>query len=273
MRIGNKQLLFVAGAIVLSAILYLAPRQQPKVEGEGTETPTGFSFEGLLAQAKNQLKRQESEPIRQVESALSKDTANLVLLDSLGKLWDQAQFPVISSHYFEQIAIRKPDEKNWINAAYRYFDAFKSTGDSTLRTTMVEKAIDSYKKVLELNPGNLDARTDLGVCYAEGTGNPMQGILMLREVIKENPEHENAQFNLGILSVRSGQMDKAAERFEKVLSINPKRVEARFLLAQTYMKLGDNSKALQNLEQLKKENTDPQLNQEVNSLISQINNH
>ena len=67
---------------------------------------------------------------------------------------------------------------------------------------MVESAIASYKKVLEINPKNLDAQTDLGVCYAEGTGNPMQGILMLREVVKENPEHESAQFNLGILSVK-----------------------------------------------------------------------
>ena len=138
---------------------------------------------------------------------------------------------------------------------------------------MVGKAVESYNKVLELNPGNLDAKTDLGVCYAEGTGNQMQGILMLREVVKENPEHENAQFNLGILSVRSGQMEKAAERFEKVLSINPKRLEARYILGQTYMKLGNNEKALLNLEQVKKESSDPQLIEEVNSLISQINNH
>ncbi|MBK6837141.1 MAG: tetratricopeptide repeat protein [Bacteroidetes bacterium] len=273
MRIGNKQLLFVAGAIVLSAILYLAPKQLSKVEGKTEVAPMGFTFEGLLSQAKNQLKRQESEPIRLVENSLLKDTTNTLLLDSLGRLWDQAQFPVISSHYFEAIAKLKPDEKNWINAAYRYFDAFKSTGDSTLRKVMVESAIASYKKVLEINPKNLDAQTDLGVCYAEGTGNPMQGILMLREVVKENPEHESAQFNLGILSVKSGQMEKAVERFEKVLLINPKRLEARYILGQTYMKLGNNEKALLNLEQVKKESSDPQLNQEVNSLISQINNH
>lgn len=273
MRIGNKQVLFVAGAILLSAILYFAPREQKSVGEKANASPSAFSFEGLLTQAKNQLKRQELEPIRQVESSLSKDTTNLALLDSLGKLWDLAQFPVVSSHYFEQIALLKSGEKNWINAAYRYFDAFKTTGDSTLRSIMVGKAIESYNKVLELNPANLDAKTDLGVCYAEGTGNPMQGILMLREVVKENPEHENAQFNLGILSVRSGQMEKAAERFEKVLSINPKRVEARYILGQTYMKLGNTEKALLNLEQVKKESSDPQLIEEVNSLISQINNH
>lgn len=273
MRVGTKQLLFVAGAIILTAILYFAPRQQTQSEKPGKESPSGFSFEGLLEQAKAQLKRQELDPILKVESSLQKDTSNLALLDSLGKLWDLAQFPVISSHYFEQIALKKPEEKNWINAAYRYFDAFKSSADSTLRSIMVDKAISSYKKVLEINPANLDAQTDLGVCYAEGTGNPMQGILMLREVVKQNPEHESAQFNLGILSVRSGQMEKAAERFEKVLAINPKRIEARYLLGQTYMKLGDYKKALLNFEQVKKESSDPQLNQEVNSLINQINNH
>ena len=78
------------------------------------------------------------------------------------------------------------------------------TGDSLKRVFFVNKAIDCYKKVIEINPKNYDAKTDLGVCYAEGTSNPMQGILMLREVVQEAPKHVMAQYNLGVLSVKSG---------------------------------------------------------------------
>lgn len=273
MRIGNKQLLFVAGAILLTAALYFAPRQKSESKTTDEQPAGSITFDVLLRQAKGQLKRQEMEPIRLTEAALAKDPNNVVLLDSLGKLWDRAQFPIISSHYYEAIATIKPDEQNWINAAFRYFDAYKSSADTTLRALMVQNAIRTYNKVLEINPKNLDAKTDLGLCYVDAGGAPMQGIMMLREVVKENPEHENAQFNLGILSMRSGQFEKAAERFEKVLSINPNRLEAKFLLGKAYVSLGRNDKALENLEELRMETKDTQLLNEVNSLINQVNNH
>lgn len=180
--------------------------------------------------------------------------------------------PQISSHYFEEVAMKNPTEKAWINTAFRYYDSFRITGDSALRKFFVEKAIDSYQKVLEINPGNLDAKTDLGLCYAEGTSAPMEGIKLLREVVTSDPEHEMAQYNLGILSVKSGQYDKAVERFEKVILINPANNEARFLLGRTYSLIGKNELALRNLNMIK-ETGNSRLNDEVNNLINQINNN
>jgi hypothetical protein len=36
-----------------------------------------------------------------------------------------------------------------------------------------------------------------GLCYAEGTSEPMKGIMLLREVIEKNPDHENARLQPG----------------------------------------------------------------------------
>ena len=138
---------------------------------------------------------------------------------------------------------------------------------------MVESAIAAYEKVVQMNPKNLDAKTDLGVCYVEGTGEPMKGIGMLREVVAENPEHENAQFNLGALSMKSGQYAKAAERFEKVHAINPSRKEIYLAIGRAYMMAGNKEKALENFERLKKETTNPELTGQANNYINQISNH
>jgi tetratricopeptide (TPR) repeat protein len=265
------RLLVVLGTIVLTAALYFAPQKATRTSE--TESPAAFSIEEEITAGKGRLKRQEKDQIIVVEDLIKKNSSDKVLLDSLGKLWDRFQTPQISSYYYEKIAEKEPTEQNWINAAFRYFDAFKVTGDSSRRVYFVNKAIDGYKKVLEINPKNNDAKTDLGVCYAEGTSNPMQGIMMLREVVQEDPKHIMAQYNLGILSLKSGQLDKAAERFEKVLEIDPKIEEARFLLARTYVQLGKNEPALKNLEILKKESQNPELVKETESLISQINNH
>ncbi|MFN8165415.1 MAG: tetratricopeptide repeat protein [Bacteroidia bacterium] len=82
-----------------------------------------------------------------------------------------------------------------------------------------------------------------------------------------------AQYNLGVLAVKSGQLDKAVNRFQTVLSIDPKFDDARFLLAQTYLKMNQKDAAVKQLDTLSKVSADAQLIQEVNSLISQINNH
>jgi tetratricopeptide (TPR) repeat protein len=267
------QLLVLAGAVVLIVALYFAPGKIDKPEQVVSETGQPYSFESLLTSAKSSLKRQEAEPISQLEIEISKQPDNIQLLDSLGKKWDHLQQPIISSHYFEMIAEKQPNEKNWLNAAYRYFDGYRMSADSGLRNQQLLKAIAGYNNVLKYNPENLDAKTDLGVCYAEST-EPMKGIMMLREVVTKNPQHENAQFNLGILSVKSGQYEKAIERFHKVLEIDPQRKEMYFMIGKTYMMAGNNEKALQTLQQLKKETNDLQLIQQTNSLISQINtNH
>ncbi len=272
----RTQLLVLIGALALTAVLYILPQKAIKKETDsiGTENRESFSFESLLTSAKGSLKREELEPVSKIESELSKNQHNISLLDSLGKQWDRLQQPFISSHYFEMIALEEPGEKTWLNAAYRFFDAFRMAGDSTLRTLMLKKAITGYSNVLTYNADNLDAKTDLGVCYVEGTAEPMKGIMLLREVVSKNPSHENAQFNLGVLSVKSGQYDKAIDRFQKVLQINPSRKEMYFMIGKSYLLSGNKVKALENLEKLKKETTDLQLIEQTNSLISQINiNH
>jgi outer membrane protein len=264
MQSSRTRLLVVLGVIALTAALYFAPK---KIEKEvSAENPAGFTIEDQINEVKGRLKSEEKE-------LMKKDPENKLFRDSLGKLWDRFQTPQISSYYYEEIAKSESTEQNWINAAFRYFDAFKMTGDSLKRTYFVNKAIDSYKKVIEINPKNYDAKTDLGVCYAEGSSNPMQGILMLREVAEQAPDHLMAQYNLGVLSVKSGQLDKAVGRFEKVLEIDPTIEDARFLLGKTYIQMGNNASALKNLETLKKESKNPALVKEVESLISQINNH
>lgn len=267
---GRKQILFIVAAIVLTAVLYFLPQLN---EEKGKEKPAGpYSFESILAQVKSQLKPEELAPINKLEESIAGEKNNVVLLDSLGKLWDNALFPVVSAHYFEQIAGIQPEEKNWLNAAYRYFDAFKGSQDSILRSLMVQKAIASYEKVLEINPDNLNAKTDLGVCFAEGTSEPMKGIMMLREVVEKDSTHSNAHFNLGILSVRSGQLDKAIERFQKVLASEPSRVEARYLLGRALIQTGKPDEGVNQLRQIEKYTSDPQVLAEVNNLIHQADN-
>ena len=123
---------------------------------------------------------------------------------------------------------------------------------------------------MEINPKNLDAKTDLGVCYAEGTSDPMKGISLLREVVVANPKHETAQLNLGFLAVKSGQFDKAIARFDTVLIINPKNTDVYSYLGDVYLRKKNKVKAIEYFEKYKSYLKDTLKISEVDNYIKQV---
>ena len=267
----RTRLLLIAGTVLLTAALYLAPRIKHETPAPAAEVPAG-GFDRQLKQAKEALSKEQAAAADRLEAALTASPGNGAILDSLTAFWDAQGQPAVSAGYAEQHAEATPTEQAWIQSAYRYFDAFQAAADSLQRSYLVGKAIRCYEAVLELNPGNLDAKTDLGLCYAEGTAEPMKGILLLREVVEKNPDHENAQFNLGVLSMRSGQYAKAVERFSKVLALNPSRVEMYYLTGKAWMMAGEKEKAIENFEKFKENSKNTALVNETNTLIQQLNN-
>jgi Flp pilus assembly protein TadD len=70
------------------------------------------------------------------------------------------------------------------------------------------------------------------------TSQPMQGISMLRDLANKNPKNTSVLLALGQLSVRSGQYDKAIERYQEVVTIEANNLRAYYALAQLYQSLG-----------------------------------
>ncbi len=274
------QLIFIAAAVLLTVGLLLAPSQvnvSPKAAGESAkdhnhEEDAGFNGDALLKSAKGALSKEQLAQLDHLELGLkqSKGEKDTAVLDEIGRFWDRQSIPAASAVWFERKALVLNTDRGYLEAAYRYFDSFKLAQDSGLRSMMVEKAISNYQKVLEINPNNLDAKTDLGACYAEGTGEPMKGIMLLREVVATNPNHEMAQYNLGMLSVKSGQLAKAIERFKKVLEINPKRSDMYLFLGQIYLQMGDTVSAISNYQTFSKKSDDYEAVTQVGKMVNDL---
>jgi len=269
LRIG-----LISVAVILTFTLYFLPRTS-KTASESAEKPEAkgsiaFDNEHFIKDAKSRLPWKDAGVLDSLDQLIAKESSGSVLYDSAAAVWDRNSNPGIAAWYLEQKASKTGAEKDWLGAGYRYFDAFKSTNDSVTFRWFVSKAIESYSKVIELNPSNLNAKTDLGVLYAEGTGEPMKGIMMLREVVQTDSLHENAQMNLGFLSMKSGQYAKAVDRFKTVLRINPNRIEMYVYLAQAQVESGDKEGALKNLRIFRNVSKDDQMNLEVDNYIKEI---
>ncbi|SKC12775.1 tetratricopeptide repeat protein [Dyadobacter psychrophilus] len=196
-----------------------------------------------------------------------KTTAGLKLSDKFAQLqkFDSAAF------YAEKAALLSPSIENLVRTGDRYYEAYGFAIDDQKAKNLGAKTREYYQKALDQNPGLLAAKANMAMTYVN-TENPMQGILMLREVIDTDPTNELALFNLGILSMRSNQYSKAADRFRQILTNNPANTKAKFYLGLTLVELGNKEEARKVLSEVKKEEKDPVIQQAIGELEGRLNN-
>lgn len=270
-RTAKLQAVLIIACIGLTAFLYFSPKTMLTTKTSNSKTVVGS--DAVFEQAKSKLERQEVTSINELEKILETKSGNdrLAVLDSLAYRWDVLNEPTAAAEYYKKMAEINASEKSWSDAAVRYLAALRTQQDSITGAWLLDQAIHSYEKVIEINPENINAKMDLALCYAE-TRNPMQGIMMLREVAQKHPENDKAQMNLGILSIRSGQFDKAVERFNKVLELNPSQTEAYYFLGYSLAQKGDREKALAAFKKYSESGKDPQLLEEANVYMNQFKN-
>jgi len=176
-----------------------------------------------------------------------------------------------AAFYAEKVAILSPSVENLIRTGDRYYEAYGFAIDEQKAKNLGTKTREYYQKAIDQNPGLLAAKANMAMTYVN-TENPMQGILMLREVIETDPTNELALFNLGILSMRSNQYSKAADRFRQILTNNPANTKAKFYLGLTLVELGNKDEARKVLAEVKKEEKDPVIQQAIGELEGRLNN-
>ena len=163
-----------------------------------------------------------------------------------------------AARYADLLAVAQPSERTMLRAGDAYFEAYTFAVDEMKTAALGQKTRDYYQKVLARNPNLLSAKANMAMTYVN-TPTPMQGIMLLREVLQQEPTNELALFNLGLLSMRSNQYGRAIERFRQILVNNPGSRKAQFYLGVSLAEAGQKDEAKQVLAQVKKQEKDPQI--------------
>lgn len=150
-----------------------------------------------------------------------------------------------------------------------YYQAFSLALDEGKARTLGEKVRHYGEAVLQETPSDLEVKSQMAMTYI-ATAEPMKGIQMLRDVVAEDEDNELAQYNLGVLSVQSGQFDKAVERFEKVVSVNPGHLQAQYFLGVSYFETGKKKKARRQFERVKTLSDDPETLANADNYLNQL---
>ena len=163
-----------------------------------------------------------------------------------------------AAHYADLLAVAQPSERNMLRAGDAYFEAYTFAVDEQKTAKLGDKTRDFYQKVIAKNPNLLGAKANMAMTYVN-TPTPMKGIMLLREVLQQEPTNELALFNLGLLSMRSNQYTRAIERFRQILVNNPDSRKAQFYLGVSLAEAGQKDEAKRVLAQVKKQEKDPQI--------------
>lgn len=189
--------------------------------------------------------------------------------DSLAQRFSRNNVFDSVAFYRGEIATIAPSTSTFTVAGDAMFDAAGFSLKPEKTKDWTEKSRAMYLKALEADKSNLDAKAKLAMTYVD-TENPMQGITMLREVVAVNPRNETAVYNLGLLSMRSNQYEKAISRFEDLLKINPKHLKGHYFLAISYKEAGKKEKAIEYFKKVKAMDSDPAVQDAITQNLAEL---
>jgi len=277
----KKQVIAILVAAVGIGVVFSLPKvlvDNEKEQVKGAEV-TASSKDSLTEIGKLMAEKHSHKPTESEEKKLQDFTKNYysvsdkekkrIFADSILSYYLKFHQYDSVAKYSGEIANLAPTEKSLLVAADAYMQAsdLVSVDD---KPAYMDKSRLYYKKALDLNEANLDTKSKLAMTYVT-TSNPMEGVKLLREVVEKDPQNETALFNLGYLSMQSGQYAKAADRFKTLIEVNPKHASGTFYLGLSYLELGNKAKANQYFKLAKGLDNDPEFQAILESYLKESN--
>lgn len=234
--------------------------------------PQQSAFDERRAVLIDSLQYPNSKDLERMEGDMEKaeGATKTALLRQLSDTWMGLNQPSIAVDYLRQLADNEPNYENYMRAGSAMRSLIDFEPDDNLRVNLVYGARYCYETAEKLKPGDLDARIGLAAVLVSGTNQPMEGIMMLRELDAESPNNTAINLELGKFSIMSGQYDKAIERFSSVLQKDSLNLQARYMIAQAYLGQQDTTQAIGQLEKIKSLTTDATLVDQVNAEIKNL---
>lgn len=230
-------------ACIAAFAIYFYGKTAPEVEqsssivGSSSASTSMFDVQTYTQQAISELSEQEKELWNSTKEGTAIEKA---------AFWASIDRNDIASVFYNKNA---QDAKELDLSADKYVRASRETVDENPDASnyFLEQAINTYQKALDKG-ANIETKLKLAKIYTDVSQQVMQGVALLKEIIEEDPTHIQANFELGMLSLQSGQIDKAIERFDTVIENKPNFIEPYLYKMQLLLDQGKSQEAIKLLD-------------------------
>lgn len=253
----------MSGLLLFSVLYFFTPRYTAKKANESNQSAENqvVTTESILNTAKLALSESQKISLLSIENQLlnaSNAQDSLKSYKALTRFWaDSAQKLAPYLYFSYSAALLENSEKSLTFAAQQLVDNLTDPeAPPAFLKWMAGNAKVLLDKALVINPNNDSAKINLGACYLFGniSDNPMQGILKIKEVVDKNPHNIYGQMILALGGKKSGQNEKAIERFLLILQDEPTNIEALVHLAECYELTNQKPLALESYQKVKQSN-------------------
>ena len=250
-----------------------APAASAANADSATHNDKPVDIEKLLVHAKERLTPQQIQIVAAIENSVTRGNVKSQQLNAFKQLayfWrDSVKLFEPYAYYTSEAAKLENSEKTLTFAAHLFLNNLKTEEEHNMQTWLATNAKVLFEQALVLNPTNDSSKIGLGACYIFGniSDNPMIGIAPIREIVEKNPDNFFGQFILGLGGIKSGQFDKAIERFLIIVNKQPDNLEATLNLAEAYDRNGDKTNAVKWYRVVKNKVDNPDAQKELDARI------
>jgi tetratricopeptide (TPR) repeat protein len=277
MHFNRAQIIIILVLLSMLGILFYLNYKTPEAELQplsesNLPAKEPFDFNLYLSNLNDSLSPQAKELIENQTEAIKDEKNILFATAQLAHTWDSLGFKLVTANYLEKIAQKVNDENSWNTSGNKYYEFSALTEDTAMQLFATQKAIASFEKTIAINENNIDAKNSLAICYVQNDLDVMKGVQLLKDIVKRDSNNVQANYTLGMLSMRSGQMDKALIRFETLTRIEPMNPDFYYFLGQCYISLENKNKAILAFENFKKLVQDPEAKKNIDKTITNLKN-
>jgi tetratricopeptide (TPR) repeat protein len=108
-------------------------------------------------------------------------------------------------------------------------------GQAEIRSERWPEAAEEFRAELALNPGDADAKYNLGFVCLKQSRVP-EAVALFQEVLLVRPDHANAQYEMGKILLDRGQLKDAVEHLETATRLSPQSDYMHYQLQAAYRK-------------------------------------
>ena len=272
-------ILILSGLLLFSVLYFFTPRFTAKEANAPSQSAENqvVTTESILNTAKLALSESQKISLLSIENQLIKAKNaqdSLKSYKALTKFWaDSAQKLAPYLYFSYSAALLENSEKSLTFAAQLLVNNLLTPdAPPALLPWIAGNAKVLLEKALVINPKNDSAKINLGACYLFGnlSDNPMQGITKIKEVVDIDSTNTYGQLILALGGKKSGQYEKAIERFLIIIGLEPNNIEAMVNLAECYELTNQKNSAIDWYTKVREKVNIPEAKEAVTKRIQEL---
>lgn len=211
-----------------------------QAEATGPDQLVASSVAGLSPDSLLQF-----EAYDQQLQAAAGDAQKAEALKNLAAFWYRNGSLAVSGLMAEQVAALENSDAAWSVAGATFFEALSAESEPARRQFCAKRAVKAFESAASLNTERVEHKVNIALVYAEQppADNPMQAVLMLRDLEQQHPDAPSVYNALGRLAIKTQQWERAIQRLEKAYSLDSRNRFTLCLLAKAYEGAGQAEKA------------------------------